>query len=63
MFQPLKATTSLSDKRINLRDIMLRKPGTERKILHKLMLMWKLKTRAKIIGIKSWMVDEKREKK
>lgn len=63
MFQPLKATASISDKRINLRDTMLRKPGTKRKILHKLMLMWKLKTRAKIIGIKSWMVDEKREKK
>lgn len=38
---PLMATTSLSDKRINLRNIMLRK------ILHKFMLMWKLKPRPK----------------
>lgn len=59
---PLKATTSLSDKRINLRDIMLREPGTEREILHKFMLMWKLKAKAKIIGIKSWMVDEVRKR-
>lgn len=59
---PLKATTSLSDKRINLRDIMLREPGTEREILHKFMLMWKLKIKAKITGIKSWMVDEVRKR-